>query len=174
MTTLRELVPWRWGGLHPSRSEEKPFEHFRSEMVAIQRVMDRLFEDFWHDSGHFPGAHESWSHGGIVAHLNEAENDEAYHITLELPGMDEKDVDVALSDGLLTIRGEKQQEDEEKDKDYFRKERVFGSFRRTLRLPGEVDESKIEASFKRGVLTIDLPKTEAAQKKVKHISIKAA
>lgn len=172
--TLRELAPWRWGGLRPSRSEDKPFGHFRSEMEEIQHGMDRLFEDFWHDAGRFPESRESWSHGGIVAHVNEAEDEKGYHITVELPGMDEKDVDVALSDGLLTIRGEKQEKKEEKDKDYFRRERVFGSFRRTLRLPSEVDESKIEASFKKGVLTINLPKTEAAQKKVKHITIKAA
>lgn len=172
--TLRELAPWRWGGLRPTRTEDRPFEHFRSEMEAVQRGMDRLFEDLWHDAGRLPESRESWGHGAVVAHINEAEDDKAYHITVELPGMDEKDVDVALSDGLLTIRGEKHEEDEEKTKDFFRKERVFGSFRRTLRLPGEVDEAKIEAKFKKGVLTIDLPKTEAAQKKIKHISIKAA
>jgi HSP20 family protein len=75
---------------------------------------------------------------------------------------------------MLTVRGEKKQEDEEKGKDFYRKERSFGSFRRVLPIPGDVDESKIKASFEKGVLMIDLPKSEEAKKKVKHITIKAA
>ena len=88
--------------------------------------------------------------------------------------MDEKDVDITLSGRLLTIRGEKKEDEKEEGKDFYRRECTFGSFRRTLELPGEVDESKIEASFKKGVLKIDLPRTEEAQKKIKHIAVKAA
>jgi HSP20 family protein len=75
---------------------------------------------------------------------------------------------------MLMIRGEKKREDEEKGKDFYRKERSFGSFRRTLPIPAEVNEKAIEASFKKGVLYIELPKSEEARKKVTHIDVKAA
>ena len=88
--------------------------------------------------------------------------------------MDEKDVDITVTDHSLTIRGEKKRADEQKDKDYYRRERSYGAFRRVLELPGEVDQSKIEASFKKGVLHVTLPKTKEAQEKVKHIEVKAA
>ena len=74
----------------------------------------------------------------------------------------------------LTIRGEKKREDEEKGKDFYRKERSFGAFRRSLPIPADVDEGKIDASFAKGVLYIELPKTEEARKKISHIDVKAA
>jgi HSP20 family protein len=109
-----------------------------------------------------------------VPELNQSEDDKAYSISIELPGMDEKDVDVTLSGRLLTIRGEKKLDDTEEGKDFYRRERVYGTFRRTLELPGEVDESQIEASFRKGVLKIELPKTKEAQAKIRHIQVKAA
>ena len=106
--------------------------------------------------------------------VDETEDEKGFHVKVELPGMDQKDVEVTMSDGMLTITGEKKQEEEETGKNFYRKERSFGSFRRVLPLPGDVDESRIEASFKKGILSIELPKTEEARKKVKHISVKAA
>jgi HSP20 family protein len=88
--------------------------------------------------------------------------------------MDEDDVDVTLSGGVLTIRGEKKREEEEKGKDYYRSERHFGSFRRSLPIPVDVDEAKIEAEFRKGILYIELPKTREARDKIKHIPVKAA
>ena len=87
-----------------------------------------------------------------------AEDGKAFRVTIELPGMTDKDVAVSLTDRLLTIRGE----------------RRYGSFRRAFELPGDVDANKIEASFKNGVLTVDLTKTKEAQDKVKQIQVKAA
>ncbi len=92
----------------------------------------------------------------------------------ELPGMDEKNIEVKLSNGSLTIRGEKQEDKEEKKKDYFVQERRFGSFERTFGLPEGVDREKIEASFKKGVLTVKMPKTPEAQKGEKKIAVKSA
>jgi HSP20 family protein len=133
--------------------------------------MDRLFEDFWH---RYPSLWlETAAHGSVVPRLDESEDEKAFHVDVELPGMDEKDVEITLSDGELIIRGEKKQEEEEKGKDYYR-ERSFGAFCRRLPLPGAVDEAKIAASFRNGVLTVDLPKSEEALKKVKHIEVKAA
>jgi HSP20 family protein len=103
--------------------------------------------------------------------MDEREDDKGYHVKVDLPGMDQKDVEVTLADGMLTIKGEKKMEEEEKGKEFYRKERAFGSFRRTLALPVEVDEAKVYASFKNGVLTIDLPKSAEARKKVKQIPV---
>lgn len=170
---MKELVPWRWGGLSRPTEQDTPFHGFRREIDTLHREMERLFDDVWRERGRF-----SWpeSFGGEKAwpSIDEAEDESGYRITVELPGLDEKDVDVTLADGVLTIRGEKKQEDEEKRRDYYRTERSYGSFRRVLAVPGEVDEAKIRASFKKGVLTVELPKTAEAQKKVKHIDIKAA
>jgi HSP20 family protein len=180
--TLKEIVPWRWGGLRRWDDEERPFESFLREMDTLHKDMDRLFDDFWKGSGHhfmtttprhsMMGA--PWQYSEVMPHVDETEDEKAFHIRVELPGMDQDDVDITLANGMLTIRGEKKREDEEKGKDFYRKERSFGAFRRTLPIPAEVDEKAIDATFKKGVLCIELPKTEAAQKKVTHIDVKAA
>ena len=103
-----------------------------------------------------------------------AEKDKEYEITAELPGMDEKNIDVKFADGILTIKGEKTEEKEEKKKDYYLSERRFGSFQRSFQVPDGVDADKIDASFKNGVLTVILPKSAQAQKSEKKIAIKKA
>ena len=170
----KELAPWRWGGLSPWDEDDQPLRSFRLEMETLQRDMAQLFNDFWRDDGRMFNLPEAWGSKHLMPQVDEAEDEKGFHVKMELPGMDQEDVDITLADGMLTVRGEKKQEDEEKGKDFYRKERSFGSFRRVLPLPGEVDESKIKASFKKGVLMIDLPKSEEAKKKVKHITIKAA
>lgn len=171
--TLKELTPWRWGGLR-RMDDDAPQSSVRNEIDALHREMDRLFEDLWRDRARFPFMKEIGPVSEAWPTVDEAEDEKGYRITVDLPGMDQKDVEVTLGDGLLTIRGEKKQEQEEKHKDYYRKERSFGSFRRVLPVPGEVDENGIKASFNKGVLTVELPKTEEAQKKVKRIDIQAA
>ena len=95
--------------------------------------------------------------------------------------MDEKNIEVKLTDGVLTMKGERQEEKEEKKKrkeekkkDYYLQERSFGSFQRSFELPESVDADKIEASFKKGVLTVKMPKKAEAQKPAKKIDVKAA
>ena len=92
----------------------------------------------------------------------------------ELPGLDEKNVEIKLSNHTLTIKGEKKEEKEEKDKDYYLSERRYGSFQRSFQVPEGVDTGKIDASFSKGVLTVKLPKTAEAQKAEKKITVKAA
>ena len=92
-------------------------------------------------------------------------------MTAELPGLDVKNIDLQLSDNVLTIKGEKQEEKEEKTKDRYVSERRYGSFRRSLQVPSSVDADKIEANFKNGVLTVTLPKSPEAQKKQKTIPV---
>jgi HSP20 family protein len=172
--TIRDVVPWKWGGLRRWRSEDEPLTGFRHQMDNLHREMDRLFESITGES--FPSLvfPEVFGRELLMPQIDETEDEKAFHVSVELPGMDEKDVDITLSDRRLTIRGEKRQDEKEEGKDYYRQERTYGAFRRTIDLPGEVDESKIEAAFKKGVLKIELPKTKEAQQKVRHIDVKAA
>jgi HSP20 family molecular chaperone IbpA len=111
----------------------------------------------------------SW---GKIPAVDIADTEKAYEITAELPGMDEKNVEVKFSNGVLTIKGEKKEEKEEKNKDYHLSERRYGSFQRSFTVPEGVDAEKIDATFKDGLLTVSLPKTPEAQKKEKQIAIK--
>ncbi len=103
-----------------------------------------------------------------------AETEKAFTVTAELPGMDEKDIDVSVTGDLLIIKGEKRQEKEEKNKNYYLSERSYGEFQRSLSLPAGVDRDKIAAEFSKGVLTVTLPKSPEAQQQQKKIEVKKA
>jgi len=95
------------------------------------------------------------------------ETDKEIRVTVELPGLDEKDINVSLARDVLTISGEKKQAKKERRGNYYRAERSYGSFRRSIQLPTQVQADKVDAVFRKGVLSITLPKTEAAQKRKK-------
>lgn len=149
-------------------------------LETLQKEVDRLFRDFnraWPLSRSAVDFEPLWQmdvNWGAVPAVDVAEKDKAFEITAELPGMDEKNIDIGVSGGMLTIKGEKQEEKEEKKKGYFLSERRFGSFERSFRIPVGVDTDKIDARFKKGVLTVTLPKKPEAQKPEKKISVKAA
>jgi HSP20 family protein len=143
-------------------------------MDQLHRSIDRLFADAWGATAAPSLLSDTWTTSAIAPRLDVVEDDKAFHVTVELPGMTDKDVAVSVTDRALTIRGEKKEEKEKKDKDVHRRERAYGSFRRAIELPSDVDAGKIEAAFKNGVLTIDLPKTKEAQDRVKQIPVKAA
>ncbi len=151
----------------------RPFE-------ALRKEVDRLFEDFGDDFWRRPfrslAAFERTLPKKFAAApaVDVAESDKAYEITAELPGMDEKNIEVNLTNGGITIRGEKKEETEEKKKDYYVSERRYGSFERYFALPEGVDADKIGATFKNGVLKVTLPKTVEAQKPAKKIEVKTA
>jgi HSP20 family protein len=115
---------------------------------------------------------QSWGGFAPLA-VDVAENDAGYTITAELPGVDEKNVEVSVNDGTLTIKGEKRQEKEEKTKHRYMSERSYGSFQRMFGLPRGTDAAKIEAKFHNGVLTVTLPKPAPAQN-VRKVEVKAA
>jgi len=151
--------------------------------VSLRREVDRLFDEFNAGSWRFPFRHwpmegePFWRRDltwGAIPSVDIAEKDDCYEVTAELPGMEEKDVEVRLSDGALTIKGEKKEEKEEKRKDYYVSERRYGAFQRSFSVPEGIEADKVEAHFKNGVLTVSLPKTPAAQKREKKIAIKAA
>jgi len=150
---------------------------------TLHREIDRLFEDlgFGRSKWRLPfqrsvfDAEPFWREFSVAAPaVDIVEKDSAYEITADLPGIDEKNVEVQVSSGNLTIKGQKQEEKEEKKKDYYLQERHFGSFERTFGVPDGVDADKIEATFKKGVLTVTLPKKAEAQKPTKKIDVKAA
>lgn len=147
---------------------------------TLRKEIDRLFDNFGHDFWRSPfralaDFEPLWSSKLATSFaVDVTETDAAYEITAELPGMDEKNIDVKVVNGGLTIKGEKKDEKEEKKKDYYVSERRYGSFERYFRMPEGVDTDKIEANFKKGVLTVTLPKKAEAQKPAKKIDVKAA
>jgi HSP20 family protein len=143
-------------------------------METLHKEMDRLFDEMTSEPARRALFPQAMGRDLVMPDIDETEDEKAFHVSIELPGMDEKDVDITMSGRLLTIRGEKKEDEKAEGKDFYRRERNYGAFRRTLELPGEVDASKIEASFKKGVLRVELPKTKEAQEKIKHIAVKAA
>jgi HSP20 family protein len=163
-------------------AKQTPLATAMRPLENLRRQVDRLFEDF--DRGwHLPFSRSGFemepfwrrelSLSGMPA-VDIVEKDDAFEITAELPGMDEKHVQVTLNNGNLTIKGEKKDEREEKKKDYYLSERHYGSFQRTFGLPDGVDPDKIEAHFAKGVLTLHLPKKPGSQQAEKTINIRTS
>lgn len=148
-------------------------------METLRREVDRLFEDFgvpglWRSRrGLFedPFFRRSMPAGMSLA-VDIVEKDKAYEVTADVPGFDEKNIEVKVVNGSLSIKGERKSEKEEKKKDYYLSEREFGSFERSFPMPEGVDREKIEASVKKGVLTVTLPKTPEACTPAKKIEVK--
>lgn len=152
------------------------FDNLRQEVARVFDDFDRGFHLFPLRRSSFeigPFWRREWALTSAPA-VDVVETETSYEITAELPGMDEKDIEVKLANGGLTIKGEKQQEKEEKQKDYYLHERHFGAFERSFRMPDGVDAGKIQASFKNGVLTVTLPKTVEAQTAPKTIPVNGA
>lgn len=124
---------------------------FKQEM---DRLFDRVFEPRWS---------ETEALGEWAPKLDVSETKDALVVKAEIPGVDPKDVQISLQEQLLTIKGEKQLEKEDKGERYYRVERAYGGFTRTMRLPLPVDATKVNATFKNGLLTVTLPKTPAAK-----------
>ena len=160
----------------PAPRGARPFE-------SLRREVDRLFEDFDRDFWISPfkrsmASFEPLWRGGfdlaMAPSVDFVEKDTGYEVSVELPGMDEKNVEVTLANGYLTIKGEKQEEKEEKRKDYHLRERRFGSFERVLQLPESANADKISATVNKGVLTVTIPKKPEAITPEKKIEVKSA
>lgn len=167
----------------PSKPGKSPsiLEETWQPLARLRTDMERMFEDF------FSGVSSSLSgrkgaepfrtvermFTGTATAVDLVEKENAYELSAELPGMDDKDVRLSLKDDVLTLSGEKKEQTEEKKQGYHFSERRFGSFRRSFRLPDDVDQDKIEANFKKGVLIITLPKNPEAAKDEKKIDVKA-
>jgi HSP20 family protein len=139
---------------------------------ALQHRMNRTFDDFFKGFDIEPfGALVAES--GFMPQMNISEDEKEITVSAELPGIDEKDLDISLTKEALTIKGEKKTETEDKKKDYHRIERSYGSFCRTIALPENIDEGKATAELKKGVLKITIPKTAAAQPQKRKLEVKS-
>jgi HSP20 family protein len=154
---ITDLIPWKREKIAVRHEERDPVH-------AFQRDVNRLFDEFFGGFDLAPFG-EQWE--AYSPRVDVVESEKEVKVTAELPGMVAQDVDLQLSHGVLTISGEKKREKEERGKNYTHVERSYGAFRRSVPLPGEVDSDKVEATFKRGVLTVTLPKTTPARARIK-------
>lgn len=149
---------------------------------TLRREIDQLFDRFREPAWRHPFGRGSlldlaWPREatfGLAPAIDMVEKDKEFEITAELPGLDEKNIEVKLANDTLTIKGEKTEEKEDRNKDYYLSERRYGSFSRSFQVPPGIDANKIEANFAKGVLTVRLPKSAEAIKNEKTIEIKAA
>lgn len=166
---FRDLIPW-------SRQENRlpvPVSAERDlgdhPLLSLHREVNRLFDDVFRGFGvpSFGGFDRSLS----WPNLELGATDNEIRITAELPGLEEKDVDITVEEGVLTLRGEKKSQVEDQDRGY--SERSYGRFERRIALPRGIEQDKASATFKNGVLTVTLPKSEAANENVRRIPINA-
>jgi HSP20 family protein len=158
---VRSMLPTLW---RDAASEHMPFR-------ALQQEVDKLFNDF--TSG-LPMVRRWNENGQLAVQVDVAETDKTLEVTAELPGVNEKEIDVSLAGDVLTIKAEKKSDKEENTKDYHLVERSYGTFERSMLLPFKADPAKIEAKFDKGVLKLIVQKPVEAQTKTQKIEVKAA
>jgi len=161
------LIPWR------NKRESRDLERVSPRALPrlrdqIDELFDRFMHDFWSEGPHWLSERGF----GFSTRADLAETDDEVTVKMDLPGVEPKDVDISLEGNVLTIRGEKKEEKEEKKRDYHYVERQFGSFHRSIQLPSTVDPEKVDATFKNGVLTVTVAKR--ADAKAKRIEVKTA
>jgi HSP20 family protein len=185
---LKKLAPWNWFKKEEEIDHAVPVKHqekggyfperYFDPTLSIHRDIDRLFDQFLRGFGSPAlgrlGPFPSFGETGILKpRVDLSATEQEYLLTVEIPGVSEKDVSVDISGSTMIIKGEKRQEKEEKEKNYYRVERSYGSFQRTLSLPEDVQQEGITASFKNGVLSVTMPRTALPKGEVKQIQITA-
>jgi HSP20 family protein len=161
---MKDLIPWNRGRDVSTRRSENtdPF-------LTLHREMNRLFDDVFRAFDLAPvGSDRFFDRGLGWPSIEVSETDKDVKVTAELPGLDERDMQIELANGVLSIKGEKKTETEDRDRRF--SERFYGRFARSIPVDG-VDEDKISASFKNGVLTVTMAKSPQAQSRVKRIAI---
>lgn len=159
---ITDLLPWKKDNnqsLAERRTDQDSFLALQDEM---NRMFDSFFSDPWRSASRL---------GAFFPSMDVSENEKEVTVTAEIPGMDEKDIQVTYHKGVLAISGEKRDDRQEKASRYHRIERTYGSFRREVSLPCEVEEDKITATFKKGVITVVLPKSARPEVLGKRISV---
>lgn len=167
---IKDILPWK-------RKEKKTLEPVRDggdPMPRLRDELNRVFDEFLapHSGGRPALRSEREAFGAFAPSVDISENDKKVTVSMEIPGVDEKDVEVVLDGRRLIVRGEKKSEesDEREGRYYF--ERSYGAFERVIPLPDEVDEDGAKASFKKGVLKVSVPKSREAQSRRKKIEVK--
>lgn len=162
---MRELIPWGRSNGTPSNYRDVD----QNPLLSLHREVNRLFDDVFRgfDSpalGRF-GAFGSSGWPSVEV----SDTDREYRVTAELPGLTDKDIEVLFEDGMLILRGEKKSETDDKDRQF--SERFYGRFERHIGLDRDIEPDRVSASFKNGVLTVTLPKSENAKSKARRIAI---
>lgn len=168
--SVRDLIPWGRsnGNQVPSILRDGERDPFLSLHREVNRLFDDVFRGFGSNLPSLVGA-PAFSGGWPSVEISDGEKE--IKVTAEVPGLEEKDIEVLLDDGVLTLKGEKRSETEDKDRQFT--ERFYGRFERRIPLGYEVKDDKVDARFRNGVLTVTLPKSEKAQSQVKRIAIKS-
>ena len=187
--SIRKWIPWNWfkkeeedaGTSVPVQrsSTDDQLPALSGSLARFHQDIDRLFDQAFHGSDLSPFGFNRmlWPRtidGMLRPTLDLGATDKDYTVSVEVPGVDEKDVKVEIANDTLTIRGEKKHETEQKNKNYYRMERSYGSFQRVLSLPEDVDQDAVSATFKNGVLVVTMPRKAAPHAHVKQIEIKSA
>jgi HSP20 family protein len=163
--SVRDLIPWGRERTPSVRGGE-----VMDSFLSLHREMNRLFDDMFRGfEGRLPSVGFGGTGLGGWPHTDVIETEKEYRVTAELPGLEEKDIDLTVQDGVLTLKGEKRMEHESEGARY--SERYYGRFQRSIAVGADVDEDKVSASFKNGVLTVVLPKSPEAEGKVKRIPV---
>lgn len=168
---ISDMMPWKRDGEQqaPVKKESR-----RDAMLDLRQEMNQLFEEFLNSSpmAMSPFSEETSLAGDFVPHMDIKESEKEITVAAELPGIEAEDIDISITGNTLTIKGEKKHEKEEKGERYYRSERSYGSFQRSIPLPDSIQEDKIEATYQKGVLNVSLPKQPGSGKGTKRIEIK--
>jgi HSP20 family protein len=168
---ITDMIPWK---RRESEGEEEAgaLQVRQDPFLSFQQQMNQMFDDFFRGTGleHFGPMRERWE--TLSPRVDVTETDKEVKVSAELPGLDEKEIDLSLSRDMLTIRGEKRREEEEQGRNYYRAERSYGAFHRSVPLPAPVDADRADAVFRKGVLTVILPKASTVEGR-KKITIKS-
>lgn len=189
---LEKLNPWNWFKHEEGAEKTNSIPVTRdqapgiagdlsagSPLLGLHREMDRLFDDAFRSFGMpslrqgIPGLYSSDSSMSqfFRPQIDVSGDESRYEIALDVPDMSESDISIDVHGDVLTIKGHKEQREENKDKQYYRVERSYGSFQRTLSLPDDANADEIKAELKKGVLRLEIPRRQLAEKDVKRIPI---
>lgn len=168
--SVRDLIPWGRNNGHQVPSLLRNDD--RDPFLSLHREVNRLFDDVFRGFGSgLPSFGHSATFGGSWPSVEICDTEKEIKVVADVPGLEEKDIEVLLNDGVLTLKGEKRSESEGRDRQF--SERYYGRFERRIPLGVEVKEDQVDATFRNGVLTVTLPKTDKAQSQVKRIAIKS-
>ncbi len=180
---LKKLAPWNWFSKEEKQERSVPVNKIpgdrglaTKDMASFPHSVEGLFNNFFGNAfNELTTAHGSHTplgaYGLLKPQVDLRAEDKKYILTVEIPGVTEKDVTIDMADSTMTITGEKKQEKETKEENYYRMERSYGSFQRVLSLPDDIDQDNIQANFKHGVLTITMPRQQVITQKAKPIEI---
>ena len=167
---VRDLIPW--GREEGNRTPTVFGDGDRDPFLSLHREVNRLFDDVFRGfDSRLPSLGRFSSFGGNWPSVEVSDGEKEIRVTAEVPGLDEKDIEVLLDDGVLTLKGEKRSDTEDKNRQF--SERFYGIFERRIPIGYEVEDDKVDARFNNGVLTVTLPKTAKAQSQARRIEIKS-